>query len=468
MKDNLIQKLQDLDNKKRFESFNRKSSAVKKIFNNQSFESINLSGEDTNIDLDDLVNKISKAKKTDGYIARTSNSILQKSLKMGWFFESRNNKNAKITEKYFNDLLLNSGNNPRSFIREILKNLIDYSNVFIVKEYKQETLVSLTILPSIGWTPNEIIGNIVTEWNFEMGTAVKTYSNKNIIHLTYNKETHEIFGVPFMASVLEDIQLLRDLEAYSIEDYYKYLNKKTIFRVGSDKMPATDKEINELKSTLNSLNEDEDLIISGRVTVDILEPQYIPPDFLVKSMKERSLAGLLSSNAQMGSGASGRQDADTQETRETITVEDFQENLEDQLNNSLFRELCLELFDEYNSEDGVFFKFRKSQNDYERSNNHFLNLYHGGAISFNELRNKLQMNLDDFDEENTFENYKNKNLEETLRLEAKYAAKNKTDSKPTSSSNGSVNLTKNLNTPSNQHGTNKNSKKSIKDSVENV
>lgn len=463
MKDNLIQKLEDLDNKKRFESLNKKSSAVKKIFSNQSYESINLNGEDSNIDLDDLVNKISKAKKTDGYIARTSNSILQKSLKMGWFFESRNNKNSKMIEKYFYDLLLNSGNNPRSFIREILKNLIDYSNVFIVKEYVNNTLSTLTILPSLGWTPNDIVGNIVTEWNFEMGNATKNYSNKNVIHLTYNKETHEIFGVPFMASVLEDIQLLRDLEAYSIEDYYKYLNKKTIFLVGNDKVPATDKEIDELRNNINQLGENEDLILSGRVKVDILEPQYIAPDFLVKSMKERSLAGLLSSNAQMGSGASGRQDADTQENRETITVEDFQENLEDQLNNSLFRELCLELFDEYDSESGVFFKFRKSQNDYERSNNHFLNLYHGGAISFNELRNKLQMNLDDFDSENTFETYKNKNLEETLRLEAKYSIKTGTDSKPKSSSSGSQNLTKNLNTPSNQHGTSKNSKKTIKD-----
>lgn len=457
---NLIQKLEDLDNKKRFESLNKKIGHIKKVFNSNGYDVLNLDQEDTNIDLDDLVKKISKAKKTDGYIARTSNSILQKSLKMGWFFESRNSKNAKTIETYFNNIMLNSGYNPRSFIREILKNLIDYSNVFILKNYENDLLTSLTILPSMGWQPISIAGNLVTEWSFELGDTTLKYDYKNIIHITYNKETHEIFGVPFMASVLEDIQLLRDLEAYSIEDYYKYLNKKTIFYVGNDKIPATDKEINELKSTINSLGENDDLILSGRVKVEILEPDYIPPDFLVKSMKERSLAGLLSSNSQMGESGTGRQDADTQETRETITVEDFQENLEDQLNNVLFRELCLEKLKVYDSDNGVFFKFRKSQNDYERSNNHFLNLYQGGAISFKELRNKLQLNLDDFEEDNTFESFKNKNLEQTLMLQAKYAIKTGTDAKP---NNPSVNRTNNLNTPTNQHGTNKNSKKSIKD-----
>ncbi|MGL5752154.1 MAG: hypothetical protein ACRCXT_16595 [Paraclostridium sp.] len=467
MQSNLINKLKDLDNKKRFESNNKRVASVKKIFGSSSYDGLNLGLDDNEIDLDDLVNKISRAKKTDGYIARTSNSILQKSLKMGWFFESSKHENCKLVEKRFNDLMLLSGYNPRSFIRETLKNLIDYSNVFIVREYMDNKLTSLTILPSIGWTPNKISGNLVTEWSFEYGETVKTFTNKEVIHLYYNKETHEVFGVPFMSSVLEDIQLLRDLESNSIEDYYKYLNKKTVFLVGNDKVPASEKEIREIKNLLNSLEDNEDLVLSGRVKVEIIEPKYIPPDFLVNSMKERSLAGLLSSKSQMGSGGSGRQDADTQETRETITVEDFQENLEDQLNNSIFREICLELFNEYNSDLGVFFKFRRSQNEYERTNNHFLNLYHGGAISFNELRNKIQMNYQDFNEEESFEAYKNRALEVTLQLESKYNPKptngSTTVSKPKNNSKGSVNTTKSLNTPSNQHGTKPNSKKSVKD-----
>lgn len=460
---NLIRKLEDLDNKKRYESLNKKVSTIKKIFNTTSYDSFDLNSENTNIDLDDLVTKISKAKKTDGYIARTSNSILQKSLKMGWFFESQNQKNAKVLETYFNDLMLNSCYNPRAFIRETLKNLIDYSNVFILKTYNNDKLESLTILPSMGWEPVDITGNVVTKWSFNMGDSSKEYTNKQVIHLTYNKETHEIFGVPFMSSILEDIQLLRDLEAYSIEDYYKYLNKKTIFSVGTDKVPATDKEIDDVRRLLNSVGDDEDLILSGRIKANILEPQYIAPDFLVKSMKERALAGLLSSNSQMGGSGNGRQDADTQETRETITVEDFQENLEDQLNNNLFRELCLECFGNYNTKSGVFFKFRKSQNDYERSNNHFLNLYHGGGISFKELRNKLQLNYDDFNDDESYEAFKNKHLEQTLILEKKYAVKTSTDSKPKTGSSSSQNLTKNLNAPKNQHGTKPNSKKSVKD-----
>lgn len=426
--------------------------------NDNSIDSFSLKDLDNNeVDLDKFVKMISKAKKTDGYIARTCNNLLQKSLKTGWFFESRNEDFSNEVEKRFNELLFNSNLNPRGFIRQLLKNLIDYSNVFIYKIYNKNTkrLDSVWLFPSKGWKAKKIVGNIVLEWEFTSGDKTQKFTNDEIIHISYNKETHEIFGTPFMCSILEDVQLLRNIEAASIEDYFKYLSKKTIVKIGDKNSSGSAKEIESVAQYLNSLDENEDIVVSNRVDIGVIEPKYTPPEFILNTMRERTLAGLLSSNSQMGMSGSGRQDADTQETKESIIVSDFQENLEDQLNNTLIKELFKELHpNKYDFDNAVYFKFRKNQNEYERSNNHFLNLYNCGVISFDELRDKIQMNEKDFDENKSIDAIKfNWKKKESKLNQTK---SNSMVSKP------SVKLVKSLNQPSNQYGTNVNSKPSVK------
>lgn len=471
MKNSIFEKLKIIDSTKSITE-NKLVKKLKSFFGLNTFENREFNLEqDESVEIDDLIRMISKAKKTDGYIARTSNSILQKSLKTGWFFESKKDSNATKIEEKFYDLLLDSGLNPRSFVRQLLKNLIDYSNVFIFKKYSEDKkLESLCIFPSKGWKPLKVIGEHVLEWEFSIGEKSLKFSDEQVVHIHYNKETHEIFGTPFMSSVLEDVQLLRNIESASIEDYWKYLSKKTIIQVGEKNSPGSQKEIEAVQRTLSGLDADEDLVVSSRVNVKIIEPSYHSPDFILGTMRERALAGLLSSNSQMGMSGNGRQDADTQETRESITVEDFQENLEDQLNNSIIKELVLECYGVYNYKNAVFFKFRKSQNDYERANNHFLNLYNSGVISFDELRNKIQMPVSDFKEENSINainfNYEEKTAKLNNELQLKLAKQNsinsqKSVSKPKSNT-GAQKLTKSLNQPSNQHGTNPNSKKSVK------
>ena len=46
-------------------------------------------------DLDDYYSIIKEAKKMDGYLARALSQIIQKALKNGWSFKSKNQKNIK-------------------------------------------------------------------------------------------------------------------------------------------------------------------------------------------------------------------------------------------------------------------------------------------------------------------------------------------------------------------------------------
>jgi len=301
----------------------------------------------------------------DGYLARALSQIIQKALKNGWSFRSKNQKNIKVVEKRFNELLADSGLNTRSFLREIVKNCVSYSNAFVLKSYltkgSQKKLAFLTIMPVAGWEPLETRGPFVTKWQFTSNTGKTTvFDGKDVIHFHMNKEIDEVFGTPFISSVLEDAQLLRDLEGAVLEQYFASSQKRTVFFVGTPNSPGSEKEIDNLRNTLNSLDTNSDLIVTSRIKFEILEVEYKEPTKLLETFKERIFAGLLMSSSGMGISGAGRQDADTQETKESIIVEDFQDAIEDILNNTLLKEISFEQFKNLDYEVIVEFCFKKT------------------------------------------------------------------------------------------------------------
>ena len=415
-------------------------------------------------DLDDYYSIIKEAKKMDGYLARALSQIIQKALKNGWSFKSKNQKNIKVVEKRFNELLADSGLNTRSFLREIVKNCVSYSNAFVLKSYlikgSQKKLAFLTIMPVAGWEPLETRGPFVTKWQFTSNTGKTTvFDGKDIIHFHMNKEIDEVFGTPFISSVLEDAQLLRDLEGAVLEQYFSSTQKRTVFFVGTANSPGSEKEIDNLRNTLNNLDTNSDLIVTSRIKFEILEVEYKEPTKLLETFKERIFAGLLMSSSGMGISGAGRQDADTQETKESIIVEDFQDAIEDILNNTLLKEISFEQFKSLDYETIVEFCFNENFNDKERSDNHYLNLYNSGVIDFNELREFLKLPSSSFNESKSIERKKLTVTEEEAKIALKYTPKVITSS---TSNKKAANVTKSKTTPTNQHGTKNTSKPSVK------
>ena len=415
-------------------------------------------------DLDDYYSIIKEAKKMDGYLARALSQIIQKALKNGWSFKSKNQKNIKVVEKRFNELLADSGLNTRSFLREIVKNCVSYSNAFVLKSYlikgSQKKLAFLTIMPVAGWEPLETRGPFVTKWQFTSNTGKTTvFDGKDIIHFHMNKEIDEVFGTPFISSVLEDAQLLRDLEGAVLEQYFSSTQKRTVFFVGTANSPGSEKEIDNLRNTLNNLDTNSDLIVTSRIKFEILEVEYKEPTKLLETFKERIFAGLLMSSSGMGISGAGRQDADTQETKESIIVEDFQDAIEDILNNTLLKEISFEQFKSLDYETIVEFCFNENFNDKERSDNHYLNLYNSGVIDFNELRELLKLPSSSFNESKSIERKKLTVTEEEAKIALKYTPKVTTSS---TSNKKAANVTKSKTTPTNQHGTKNTSKPSVK------
>ena len=457
----LIEFLSTIDGLTKSEIEQKQTERFKKIFGNVSGGRLNFDNS-----LDDYYQIIKEAKKMDGYLARALSQISQKALKNGWSFHSENQKNIKVIEKRFHELLTNSNLNARSFLRDVVKNCVSYSNAFCLKSYNSKSgkkkLSFITLLPVLGWRALETRGPLVTSWQYSpnLGNPT-TYDGKDVVHFYTNKDLDDIYGTPFVSSVLEDAQLLRDLEGVVLEQYFANAQKKTVFFVGTPNSPGSEKEINELKNTLNSLDVNSDLIVTSRIKFEILETDYKEPTALLQNFKERIFAGLLMSSSGMGISGAGRQDADTQETKESVIVEDFQDAIEDILNNTIIKELCFEEFDSYDYDNAVTFSFNENFNNQEREDNHYLNLYNSGAIDFMELRHKTKNPSSRFSEQHSTESKKLKNFEEEAKITARYAPK-PTTAGPVKKSSAAANTTKSKATPTNQHGTKTSSKPSVK------
>lgn len=418
-------------------------SGVRKIYK-QTNEPLQLDNSDFNYNIDRIVDTIVKAKEVDGYIARVLANFREKAVKTGFYFESHNKENIKKLQQHLENILINSGSSTEIFLQEAFNNYSSFGNLWIHKAIDpvDEKIFSLTILPSKGWTPKTSYGIKVIEWEFDTGETTKNYTNKNVFHLTYEKETHHVFGVPVVYTALEDASLLRELENSNYQDYLDSLEKKTIFYVGDNNMKAQQTELDELTAKINSVGFNEDLVMSGHIKMDIIQPDYNQNGIqVVDAAKSRVLSSLRSSGTSVGEMGAGRQDADTLGGQEDVVVEDLQSSLENQLNNTVIRQLCFDLFGQVTAENQVKIRFNPTFTTKERIEKHEIYKFLSNAITLEECRNALG-EAETFNEKKLYGNIfaKEKETETGTTLAG---ASNKTN-------------------PTNQHGSKGNSKASVK------
>ena len=365
-------------------------TGAKRIYR-QTSEPLELDDSDYNSNIDDLVDEITKAKEVDGYIARVLANFREKAVKTGFYFESQKENIKKVQDRLEN-ILINSGSSTEAFLQECFNNYSSFGNVWIHKAINPltEEILTLTIMPSKGWTPKESYGVKVVKWEFEAGEVSKVYSTKNVFHLAYEKETHHVFGVPIVGTALDDTALLRELESSLYQDYLDSLEKRTIVKVGDQNNKATQDELDEVVNKLNSVGPNEDIVVGGHIDIEVQKPEFNSDGKdVVESSKQRVLSSLRSSGTSVGEMGAGRQDADTLGSQDDVVVEDLQSSLENQLNITIIRQICFDLFGSVTAENQVKIRFNPTFTTKERKEKHEIFKFLSNAITIEEVRAKL-------------------------------------------------------------------------------
>ena len=366
-------------------------TGAKRIYR-QTSEPLELDDSDYNSNIDDLVDEITKAKEVDGYIARVLANFREKAVKTGFYFESQKKENIKKVQDRLENILINSGSSTEAFLQECFNNYSSFGNVWIHKAINPltEEILALTIMPSKGWTPKESYGVKVVKWEFEAGEVSKVYSTKNVFHLAYEKETHHVFGVPIVGTALDDTALLRELESSLYQDYLDSLEKRTIVKVGDQNNKATQDELDEVVNKLNSVGPNEDIVVGGHIDIEVQKPEFNSDGKdVVESSKQRVLSSLRSSGTSVGEMGAGRQDADTLGSQDDVVVEDLQSSLENQLNITIIRQICFDLFGSVTAENQVKIRFNPTFTTKERKEKHEIFKFLSNAITIEEVRAKL-------------------------------------------------------------------------------
>ena len=380
--------------------------------------------------MDFVLQEVKNEKTKRPYLSRTVHNIVKAALKEGYNFscEDKSVKHSKITsvKDRFENILYNSNMEPRQFLREVLYNLVTDSNSFCIPKRVERKvgggklsnkLERVMVAQNSGWRVRERFGPQPAKWEFIPDDSAldvtgaspkgKEYYPTDIWHFTFNKENDEIFGVPLWVSVIPYLRKFDFLIDETLDSYEDQGIQKTIYSVGTDNSGKRAATVNpetfkEVKNVIEYSGE-EDVVVNTPLNVTTLKKDFNSPDKLFEVLFSQVVAGLHTSESQLGGNGAGRQDAETQQDNTNLIVEDFQEALEDWLNITFVREICIELFGNYDPKNRIKFKFNKTFNDQERKEKHSTFLFQSGSIDVDEHRKDIGRSHNQITHNKTFQ-----------------------------------------------------------------
>lgn len=366
--------------------------------------------------MDELIHIIKEESAKQEYLARTISNITGKISKKQYIFVGNNPEKAKKVSDKFKEILKNSYYNENSFFKELLINFVKYSNNFTIPKFENNKLSKVIIMQNIGWHVDKKIGTGYAEtFLFEPGDGIKKkYRNQiDVWHYTFNKESDEIFAMPMWMPVIPTLKKYSYLLSSTIDSYSDQSIDRIIYEIGITPngnvrpvKPQTHDDIVDLLA-----NTDDDLIVDSPVNANVVTKHFTSPDKILECLKQQIVAGLFSSEGQLGISNTGRQDAETQNENTMITAEDFLNDLELQINQTFIRRICIDLFGNYSGDNDVELKFVDNFDLKERKEKHAVYLFQSGIIDLEEARKACYFEKDINSKKTFFELYQQKEMQ---------------------------------------------------------
>lgn len=371
--------------------------------------------------MDELIDLIKEEISKQSFLARTISNIAGKISKKKYYFVGSNSKKAKLVEQKFKEILKNSNYNDNSYFKELLMNFVKYSNNFTIPVIDKETkkLTRILIMQNKGWHVDKKIGTCLAKsfW-FEPQQDVKTrfINEEEVWHYTFNKETDEIFAMPMWVSVIPILKKYNYLLSATVDSYSDQSIERTIYEVGVTKSGAQKPVKADTYEAISELlrNTDQDLIVDVPVNPNTISKHFTSPDKIIEALKQQIVAGLYTSESQLGLNSSGRQDAETQSEHTLITAEDFLNDLELQINQTFIKRICKDLFGNCFGENDIELRFEENFDIKERKEKHAVYLFQAGITDLNETRTSCSL-TQEYDKKKTFfELYQQKEMSGTV------------------------------------------------------
>ena len=421
-------------------------------------------------------------------LAFTNESIFRRSVekyveqirKHSWEFVGNNTKTVEYIRKRVRQMEIVSNKTFSDLIDEMSFNIVLYGNTTIVKKRNRKasggnprkTFDGYTRVPVAGYEVVDPTTLLVDKDNFGnvrkwkqvlMSEAPSSVSERfnstqelqvlewpayNMIHMKDGSSTPSMyfFAMPMAIPVLADMEALRELEELYLLESIKIAVPKLHAKVGTKEFPGTQDQINDLARTIETASGDGIIVTTERVDFDEIVKSNQANNILTSSIgyfRERVLAGLGMSDVAMGkSGTSNRATAQVMSSEMQSTSAKFQRVLKRNIEFHIIKELLYEVGYSENTltDDNMVYLSIPEVDLQEKITReaHYLNLYLSHAVTEDELRKEIGMDLiEDVARESMYLD----------RVQIKLA-----EAQADAAAKASENASENTSRPTNQHG----------------
>lgn len=415
----------------------------------------------------------------DSYIRQGVDKYVDQIFKEGYEFYGKNEQTVEYIKLRLAFIAEATRTPTTQMLTEIAEDVVKFSNCFLAKVRAKD----LNVLPpgvniqGIGGA-NPVAGyfcinaatikmkrdktGTVTGYQQEVegGDKPITFKPDDMVHFFYKREKGNAFGTPFLWPVLDDVRALRQAEENVLRMMYRNIHPFNHIQVGTDEIPGTTQEIEEVQDAVNNMDVEGGIITSNRVKINpIASDKVIDAEPYLKYLEARVFSGMGIPAILFGRGdTSNRSTGENMTSEMSDRIKAIQRTVEATFDDFIIKELLLEGgYDPVlNPDDEVLFRFKENDMDsMVKFENHVIYKFEHNAITEDEMRTLLSM--DPIQDRSLL------NRELTLEVALRQGA-----ATASGSTGSSTKETDNKNKPTNQHGTKTSSKKTSDSYLNNI
>lgn len=377
-----------------------------------------VSGPKTDIDrelrpVDFDIERLNNLYNNEAFVRRAIDKHIELMFKAGWDLIGDDAQSVDYIKKRFALMAEMTRIPTNQLFVEIAEDFVKYSNAVVVKVRKNIAWPKGIRVagvnkrpPVVGYFPvnlayvqveRDSAGNVY-KWviNFPGNSKPLELKPDDVVHFYYKREKNQVFAVPYLVSVIEDINALRQVEENVLKLIYRNLYPFLHHIIGLEKegYGGTDEEVQEARAMIESMDLEAGLVTTERhKIVPIALDQVIDANNYLRYFEQRVFTGLGVSETVMGrSGSASRATAESQYFDLRETVKAMQRVMESFINEFIIKELLLEggydpLFE---PKSAVYFRFREIDLDMKiKHENHIIYQYITNCITEDEMRAEL-------------------------------------------------------------------------------
>lgn len=366
--------------------------------------------------------EIRRAEDKESFLAISFRKHIEMIVKRGWTIRGKNQDFIRHVRERLWEMFILSGVSTKSIVRGIVKDLVRFSNGYIVFKRSDQFPIKGRPYRWRGKRLKPIVGMFradpsnmkpvfrtrsgrkkLVAWKHSrdddsFSAKSQTFKKEDVMHIKWT-DKGLLIGTPYAIPVLDDIRALRRIEEFIEMICAKHAFPLIHYKVGTENEPAEiyedgsgRTEVDDVREVVEQMPTEGCWVTSERHSLSAVDGvEGVDLEKYLKHFEDRVISGCGISGISLGRASSANRS--TASVIDKILIDrasDIQDIIADAIDTNLILHLHLDSGKPFGPDDMAHFKFFSPDTEEERSQeNHYLNQYQSSAITETELREEI-------------------------------------------------------------------------------